>query len=112
MHGMGYEPRHERPRVEPEILPPEREDTPPPGRPHVIWLTLGGGGRKRPVAAPGWLVLVLVLLAVGALVGAALVLLLGAVLLWLPVIGAIVLVLMVSSLLRGLWSRSGLGRRP
>jgi hypothetical protein len=109
---MGYEPTHERPRAEPEILPPEREeDKSPPRRPHMIWLTLSQNGREGDVAAPGWLVLLLALLAVGVLAGAVLVLLLGAMLLWLPVVGAFLLVLLISSLWRGLLSRSGLGRR-
>jgi hypothetical protein len=113
MHDMGYEPRHERPQVEPEILPPERrEDMPPPRRPHMIWFTLNRSGLDGHVAAPGPLFLALVLLAIGLLAGVILMLLLGAVLLWLPIAGMILLVLLVSSLLRRLWSRSGLGRRP
>jgi hypothetical protein len=107
---MGYEPRPERPKVEPEILPPEQEDMPPPRRSHVMWLTLNRDARYGSVSAPGSLILVLVLLVVGVLVGATVMLLLGAVLLWLPVIGTILLVLLVSSLLRSLLAR-GLGRR-
>jgi hypothetical protein len=110
---MDYEPRHERPKVEPEILPPERaEDTPPPRRPHMIWFTLDRSGRDGQVAAPGPLAFVLVLLAIGVVAGVILMLLLGAVLLWIPVVGAILLVLLVSSFLRGIWSRIGFGRRP
>jgi hypothetical protein len=85
---------------EPEIIPPDA-----PRRPQArIWVFEGGpqdGFRRLRISRPGPVGLVLLGMALGAGVLVALVLLLGAVLLWLPLIGLLALVAIVSAALRG-----------
>jgi hypothetical protein len=85
---------------EPEIIPPDA-----PQRPHMrMWVFEDGqahGYRRLRISRPGPWTLVLLGMALGAGVLIALVVLLGAILLWLPLIGLLAVVAVVSGLLRG-----------
>jgi hypothetical protein len=76
----------ERPRAEPEILPPERSDD--PRRPAGIFVRFDqlGGAHRVFVARPGWPSIMFALLVI-ALVGALVLLLLaGLFLFWIPIL--------------------------
>jgi hypothetical protein len=88
----------QRPRVEPEIIPPGRAyRRAPGGEPGFAGF---GAQRHFAIAMPGPLAFVMAGLALGAAAVAVLVLVLGAVLISLPVIGAIVAALLLSHLIR------------
>jgi hypothetical protein len=107
--GMSRDPSNdpgpERPRVEPEILPPERDGG--PRGPAGIWLRIDerDGVRRVILARPGWPTIILGLLILGLFAAVVFLMLAGVVLLWLPiVIGGIILALL-SSALRTYWAR-------
>ena len=84
---------------EPEIIPP---GAPPRSRTYA-WVGADGSRRfyrRIPVRTPGPLALVLLGMAVGAFSLVALVLLLGAVLLWIPLIGILAAIAILSGFLR------------
>jgi len=93
----------ERPRAEPEIIPPERgrrvgeADWPP-----AYGFTQMRGTQRVYVGRIGPLGFVLVMLIVGLLAAVLLLLLIGAALLWIPVVAVLVVVAAVSGLLRRL----------
>jgi CHASE2 domain-containing sensor protein len=99
-----HSPEPERPAVEPEIIPPGAEPRGPRGR-RTIWISLDGKGQTARVSPPGLFALIVALLVAGLLVAAALVVLLGALLIWIPIVAGVVAVLVVSGLLRGYWRR-------
>lgn len=83
---------------EPEIIPPGAEPRPRPG----VWITQNGYGFRRVyVSGMGPLAFLKLGLLVGAASAVAILLLLGAVLLWLPVIGLIAAAALVAAFLRG-----------
>jgi len=97
---MDEGPRDEpqRPRAEPEIIPPDqayRRAT--GGRPGFVAF---GTERRFTIATPGPLAFVMAGLALGAAAVVGLVVLLGAVLVSIPVIGAIVGAILLSHLVR------------
>lgn len=87
--------RPRRPTVEPEILPPGQPD---PRRAEgrvrdraQIWTSVDTGGSQRIfIAKPSLFAFILALLGFGTAVAVMLLLLLGLVVLWLPIVGAIV----------------------
>ena len=94
-----------RPRAEPEIIPPDRSS--PHGRKRSrgatsnLWASVETGeGHRVYIAKPGPLGLILAAIAVGIVVGMTLLALLGVLLLSLPVIGAIVAALILSTIIR------------
>jgi hypothetical protein len=99
---MAKSPRNsdepERPRVEPEILPPDRggrNGWPPYGeRAH--------GTHRIYVRRIGPLGFALLMLVVGLLAGVMLLVLIGAALIWIPVVAVLVIIAAVSGLLRRL----------
>jgi hypothetical protein len=99
---MAKRPRNsdepERPRVEPEILPPDRggrNGWPPYGeRAH--------GTQRIYVRRIGPLGFALLMLVVGLLAGVMLLVLIGAALIWIPVVAVLVIIAAVSGLLRRL----------
>lgn len=105
--------RVERPKSEPEIIPPDRGDRPPPN----AW-----GGFERSarihriyIARPGPFSIFFALLITGLAVAAILLVLLGAVLLWVPVVIFVIAAFMLSGTIRHYWRRlqhwaSGRGR--
>ena len=107
MSGDQYPDRSpERPRVEPEIIPPVREERPPRG-PAGIWMRIEerDGVRRLYIARPGLLSIILGLLIIGLIAAAVFLLLAGLVLLWIPiVIGGIILALLSGSV-RQYWRR-------
>jgi hypothetical protein len=94
-----YSNEPERPRVEPEILPPDRSgraaggDGWPP-RPH------GSGSQRIFVTRIGPFGFALAMLVIGLFAAVLLLLLIGTALIWLPLVAAILIVGAVAGLLR------------
>jgi hypothetical protein len=99
-HHGGSEP--ERPRFEPEILPPDRPD--PWTERERIWVRVEGGSRTfGPM--PSALALLLALLAGGLTFAVILLILLGAVLFVVPAVIVALLAIIVAGSLRSRWRR-------
>jgi len=91
----------ERPKVEPEIIPPGERGPSPRGTSRV-WLSSGQGhGRAIRFETRGPLAVLLALLLLGVGAAVVLALLLGLVLLWIPVTLAIAVAVLWSMLFRG-----------
>jgi len=90
-------PLGDKPRVEPEIIPPGETDTGWDGAPR--WSA--SGSHRVYVARIGPIGFLLIALAVAALAVVVLVLIVGAFLLWIPVAGVLLAVAVLSGLLRG-----------
>ena len=98
MSEQGSNPPNNRPRAEPEIIPP---DAPLPRHddgPFNARFT-----QRIYIARPGPLGLLLVALAVIVIVAVILLLVVGAVLIWLPVVGLMVAIGIVTGLVRSRW---------
>jgi hypothetical protein len=94
-------PAGEKPRAEPEIIPPDRGDRRSRSSEAGIRVFLGSGGvRHIYVARLGPLGMVALALIVGVLLALTLVLVLGAFLIWIPLVGLLVAAAIISSLLR------------
>jgi hypothetical protein len=94
-------PAGEKPRAEPEIIPPDRGDRQlRSGAAGIRVFLSGGGGRYIYVARLGPLGMVVLALMIGILFAITLVLVLGAFLIWIPLVGLLVAAAIVSSLLR------------
>jgi hypothetical protein len=94
-------PVGERPRSEPEIIPPDRGDRQSRSSAAGIRVFLDGGGiRHIYVARLGPLGMVLLALMIGILLAITLILVLGAFLIWIPLVGLLVAAAIISSLLR------------
>lgn len=93
----------ERPRSEPEIIPPDRPD--PWTERGRIWVRVDRGGWRTFGPMPGALALVLALLAGGLTFAVILLILLGAVLFVVPAVIVAILVMVVAGSLRGRWRR-------
>lgn len=94
-----------RPRAEPEIIPPDRSSRQDRNKSSratsSLWASLETqDGARVYVAKPGPLGMILAAVAIGIVLGMTLLALLGVFLLSLPVIGAIVAALILSSLIR------------
>jgi hypothetical protein len=94
-----------RPHSEPEIIPPDRSSRPGADRARrgrsKLWASVDGQDNGRIyIAKPGSLGMILAAVGIGAVLGMTLLALLGAFLFTLPVIGAIVAALILSSLIR------------
>lgn len=109
---MSYEPRPERPRVEPEIFPP---GAPPPRRggagPRIFVAAAGPRGGRFGVRTPGPLMIAAVLLGFGLFLGLVLFVVLGAMLIALPVLAILLSATFAAAVLRG-WLTRRSGRRP
>src|SRR6266705_1625983 len=82
----------DRPRSEPEIIPPERGDRRQGGRSHVwVWVADREGMRQANVALPGPFTIFLALL--------------GAVLIWIPIFVLAVGALLIAAAARQYWWR-------
>jgi hypothetical protein len=104
-HGDGdREPEAEKPRSEPEILPPQRGEGRHEGRRHV-WVALDEAGNMRRVyvARPGPFAFILALILVGLVAAAILLLLLGAMLIAVPLLVAAVIAAVLSGTFRQFW---------
>ncbi|NEW90710.1 hypothetical protein [Rhodopseudomonas sp. BR0M22] len=93
----------ERPRYEPEIIPPGQTHDPMGTRIFIDQNTT----EHVFVGKVGPLGLFLMALAIGAVIAVVLVLLLGAFLLWIPVVGLLIAAGLVAGVLRPLFSRHG-----
>ncbi|AVT83752.1 hypothetical protein [Rhodopseudomonas palustris] len=93
----------ERPRYEPEIIPPGQTHDPMGTRIFIDQNTT----EHVFVGKVGPLGLFLMALAIGAVIAVVLVLLLGAFLLWIPVVGLLIAAGVVAGVLRPLFSRHG-----
>jgi hypothetical protein len=100
-------PRVERPRVEPEIIPPDPRRGARGGFDSVFIRVEEGddGIRRVTLKKPGPFTIVLILLAAGLLVAIVLLLLAGLVLLWIPLVIAGIVFALFSGSLRGAWQR-------
>jgi hypothetical protein len=89
----------ERPRSEPEILPPERSDA---GAMHdARWERTGAGTYRIRVVRLGPVGATLLALAIGAASAVLLVIMLGTLLILIPVVGLLVAGAIIAGLLRG-----------
>ncbi|PZA10593.1 hypothetical protein DNX69_14625 [Rhodopseudomonas palustris] len=93
----------ERPRYEPEIIPPGQTHDPMGTRIFIDQNTT----ERVFVGKVGPLGLFLMALVIGAVIAVVLVLLLGAFLLWIPVVGLLIAAGVVAGVLRPLFSRNG-----
>jgi hypothetical protein len=84
------------PRSEPEIIPPGTAHR--PDEEHVVFVDMQSG--RLPLFRPSLVTLLLIAGAIGVILAVVLVLLLGAFLISLPVMGLLFVVLLVASLLR------------
>jgi hypothetical protein len=89
-----------------EIIPSDRANNGAARGRSAIWISVNtrGDGHHAYVAT-GPFSIILALLALGILLTAAFLFLLGALLIWIPVLGVIVAVLFLSSLFRGYFQR-------
>jgi hypothetical protein len=92
----------ERPRVEPEILPPDRgqglgqgQGWPPPPYGHAR-----AGGTRLYVTRIGPFGVALMTLAIGLLAAVFLLLLIGTALIWLPVVAALIVIAVIARVVR------------
>ena len=94
-------PAGEKPRSEPEIIPPDRGDRQSRSSEAGIRVFLNEGGvRHIYVARLGPLGMAVLALMIGILLAITLVFVLGAFLIWIPLIGLLVAAAIISSLLR------------
>lgn len=94
----------ETPRFEPEIIPPARDRARPDD-----WIDISGDEtirvRRATIRAPGPLGIILVLVALGLVASVILVLLVGFVLVWIPIVAFALAALIVVGLVRRYWRR-------
>jgi hypothetical protein len=98
----------ERPRVEPEIIPPDRGERQSGWR-YTPWRGSASGNthttQRVYVTRLGPFGIALVLLAIAAIVAIVVIAILGAVLIWIPVVAAVLVIGAVFRLLRGFGPR-------
>jgi hypothetical protein len=92
----------ERPRVEPEILPPDRSGGSGRGWPPPPYGYTGQSTHRIYVGRIGPFGFALLLLVIGLLSGVLLLVLVGAALIWIPVVTVLVIIAAISGLLRRL----------
>jgi hypothetical protein len=94
----------EQPRTEPEIIPPDRSQARPSGFPPYGFgqsgYTQSAGVHRVYVSRIGPIGFALLLLVIGLFAGILLLALIGAALIWIPVVAVLVVVAAVSGLLR------------
>jgi hypothetical protein len=98
-------PSEERPRSEPEIIPPDRVHEDDLRRANRIWMSAEDGSHRVYVRRIGPLGTLLLAAAVGGIAILLLLLVVGAFLIWIPIVGLLVATLILSSLLRSLFNR-------
>lgn len=99
-------PEPEAPRAEPEIIPPDRARGRRTSEEARIWVSVAGrSGRRVYFAKPGPLAMILTLLLLGIIAAAAAIILLGAFLIWVPVVVVLAIALVLSGLVRGYFRR-------
>ncbi|MBK5961924.1 hypothetical protein CCR97_27505 [Rhodoplanes elegans] len=108
----------EQPRAEPEIIPPgapdpvrpggaRASDAEPEGFPGAVFITVDEQGRTRytKIEPPGPFAVAIGMLVLGGIVAAILLVALGLVLFWVPVIVIAVALVLFSSYLKAAWQR-------
>ena len=95
---------YEKPRSEPEIIPPDRTRDEELRRATRVWSD-GAGYHRVYVGRVGPLGILLIALAASAIAILLFLFVVGAFLIWIPIVGLIVAALILSSLLRSLFSR-------
>ncbi|WP_315838209.1 hypothetical protein [Bradyrhizobium prioriisuperbiae] len=98
MSDQGSNPPSNRPRAEPEIIPPGA-----PLPPHDRDGPFNARFQRIYIARPGPFGLLLVALAAIIIVAVILLLVVGAVLIWLPVVGLMIAIGIVTGLVRSRW---------
>jgi hypothetical protein len=94
-------PAGEKPRADPEIIPPDNGERQLRSGPTGIRVFLGGGGNRHIyVARLGPLGMAVLVLMIAILCAITLVLVLGAFLIWIPLVGLLIAAAITSSLLR------------
>jgi hypothetical protein len=106
-HANEREPKPEMPRFEPEIIPPTHDGKRPDGWSGAEKIYV----RQATFRAPGPLSIILVLLAVGLIASVILLLLVGFVLVWVPVVAFALAALIFAGVVRNYWWRLR-GRPP
>lgn len=103
-HRPDDESRPERPRSEPEIIPPSHGRARGESR---IWMSTGryGGTHRIYIAQPGPFGIILALIVAGLVLAAIVLVLLGLVLFWIPVVVLVVAAFLLSGYLRYYWRR-------
>jgi hypothetical protein len=99
-------PQGEKPRSEPEIIPPEHAGRTAQGTPRMRVFVDTRGTERVYIAKPGPLGIILVILITGILSAVMLILLLGAFLIWLPVVVLLVAAAIIAGLLRRYFQRA------
>jgi hypothetical protein len=92
----------ERPRVEPEIIPPDRSGSRGPNWPPPYEFTQSRGTHRVYVSKIGPFGFALLLLVIGLFAGVFLLVLIGAALIWIPVVAVLVVIAAISGLFRRL----------
>ncbi|HEX2216751.1 MAG TPA: hypothetical protein VHG27_08700 [Xanthobacteraceae bacterium] len=102
---MNREP--ERPRAEPEIIPPDRARAErASGDPRVfVYVDREGRTHRLNISAPRPLTVILALLIFALVSALILALLLGAFLIWLPIAAVLIATFMTIAFVRGFWHR-------
>src|SRR5262245_59326701 len=97
----------ERPRVEPEIIPPGGAGGSPRRETSAVWISIGPDGAHRvQIGKPGFLSVVMLALVIAFVIAAAVFLLFGAVLVLVPVVP----LLLGAGVVAGLWQKFALRR--
>jgi hypothetical protein len=103
-HSSDREPKPETPRFEPEIIPPSRDRARPDA-----WVDISGGetirARRATFRAPGPLGIILVLVALGLVASVILLLVVGFVLVWIPIVAFALAALILFGTVRSYWRR-------
>src|SRR5258708_35911162 len=96
----------DRPRSEPEIIPPGRDNRRDGSNPHVwVWVADREGMRQANATLPGPFTIFLALALVTVVVGGILLVVLGAVLIWIPAFVLAVGALAIAATARQYWWR-------
>jgi hypothetical protein len=96
----------ERPRSEPEIIPPGRQGGRRGSQSHVwVWMADREGMREANVRLPGPLTIFLALALVAMVTGLIMILVLGAVIIWVPVFVLAIVGLLIAAAARQYWWR-------
>ncbi len=98
-------PQSEKPRSEPEIIPPDRAEG-TRSRPRARIFTDTRGSERVYITRIGPLGIILSILTAGILTAVIVALLLGALLIWLPLVMLFVAVVVISGLLRTYFKRA------
>jgi len=96
----------ERPRSEPEIIPPDRGGRREDSQSHIwVWVADREGMRRANVTLPGPFTIFLTLALVALVTGVIVLVVLGAVLIWLPIFVLAVGALLLAAAARQYWWR-------